>query len=246
VGIGGIQKGKLYSQKIEEKRDELAENQLKELEKQLTTFQTNLETFAREHKDEIKKDPEFRRHFQEMCASIGVDPLASGKGFWSNMLDIGDFYYELAIQIVEVCMASAHRTGGLMELGQIRTRLIKARGRSKHHEDITSDDLLRATKKLKILGTGFTVIPLDSGRYLVQSVPGELSMDQTAVLVQAETAGGAVGVELLASSLGWSRERSVRALDQLAGAGLIWIDSQTGGEPVYWVPSIFTSNREKE
>jgi hypothetical protein len=37
-----------------------------------------------------------------MCASIGVDPLASGKGFWSNMLDIGDFYYELAVQIVEV------------------------------------------------------------------------------------------------------------------------------------------------
>ena len=32
---------------------------------------------------------------QEMCASIGVDPLASNKGFWSNMLDIGDFYYEL-------------------------------------------------------------------------------------------------------------------------------------------------------
>ena len=34
---------------------------------------------------------------QEMCASIGVDPLASNKGFWSNMLDIGDFYYELGI-----------------------------------------------------------------------------------------------------------------------------------------------------
>ena len=32
-----------------------------------------------------------------MCASIGVDPLASNKGFWSNMLDIGDFYYELGI-----------------------------------------------------------------------------------------------------------------------------------------------------
>ena len=34
-----------------------------------------------------------------MCASIGVDPLASGKGFWSNMLDIGDFYYELGVQV---------------------------------------------------------------------------------------------------------------------------------------------------
>ena len=36
---------------------------------------------------------------QEMCASIGVDPLASNKGFWSNMLDIGDFYYELGTSL---------------------------------------------------------------------------------------------------------------------------------------------------
>ena len=71
VGISAIQKDKLHSKKFEEKATELAENQLKELSGQLTTFQTNLETFARDHKQEIKKDPEFRRHFQEMCASIG-------------------------------------------------------------------------------------------------------------------------------------------------------------------------------
>ena len=117
-----------------------------------------------------------------MCASIGVDPLASGKGFWSNMLDIGDFYYELGVQIVEVCMASQHKTGGLMELGEIRHKLIRARGRSEHHQEITLDDLLRATKKLKVLGTGFTVIPLGSGRHLVQSVPGEMSLDQVGPL----------------------------------------------------------------
>lgn len=40
-----------------------------------------------------------------MCASIGVDPLTSGKGFWS-VLGIGDFYYELAVQIVEVCLGN--------------------------------------------------------------------------------------------------------------------------------------------
>lgn len=101
--------------------------QLAELSSQLSSFQGNLETFAREHKQEIRKDPEFRRHFQEMCSSIGVDPLASGKGFWSNMLDIGDFYYELGVQIVEVCMASAHKTGGLMELGELRQKLVRAR-----------------------------------------------------------------------------------------------------------------------
>ena len=75
-------------------------------------------------------------------------------------------------------MANQHKTGGLMELGEIRNKLVRSRGKSQHHQDISIDDLLRATKKLKILGTGFTVIPLKSGRYLVQSVPGELSLDQ--------------------------------------------------------------------
>jgi hypothetical protein len=40
------------------------------------------------------------------------------------------------------------------------------------------EDILSSTKKLRVLGTAFTVIPLTSGRYLVQSVPGELSQDQ--------------------------------------------------------------------
>ena len=85
---------------------------------------------------------------------------------------------KLGVQIVEVCMANQHKTGGLMELGEIRNKLIRSRGKSQHHQNISIDDLLRATKKLKVLGTGFTVIPLKSGRYLVQSVPGEMSRDQ--------------------------------------------------------------------
>jgi len=32
-----------------------------------------------------------------MCANIGVDPLASNKGFWAELLGIGDFYYELGM-----------------------------------------------------------------------------------------------------------------------------------------------------
>ena len=56
------------------------------------------------------------------------------------------------VQIVEVCMANQHKTGGLMELGEIRQKLVRARGRSQHHQEISVDDLLRATKKLKILG----------------------------------------------------------------------------------------------
>ena len=98
AGIGAIKQRQLDTEKFKEKGNELAEAQLKQLSGQLEQFRSNLEIFAAEHKQEIRRDPEFRRRFQEMCANIGVDPLASGKGFWSNMLDIGDFYYELGMR----------------------------------------------------------------------------------------------------------------------------------------------------
>lgn len=43
---------------------------------QLNTFVKKLEDFASKHRDEIRKNPQFRRHFQEMCTTVGVDPLA--------------------------------------------------------------------------------------------------------------------------------------------------------------------------
>lgn len=47
------------------------------------------------------------------------------------------------------------------------------------------DDLVRAIKKLKVMGSGFGMIPV-GGSYLVQSVPAELNMDHTVVLQLAE------------------------------------------------------------
>lgn len=55
---------------------------------QMEKFRENLEDFAAKHKNEIKKNPQFRKQFQEMCASIGVDPLASGKGEYKPYLNL--------------------------------------------------------------------------------------------------------------------------------------------------------------
>ena len=51
---------------------------------------------------------------------------------------------------------------------------------------IYSNDIQMAIKKLKSLGNGFSVIPLGGERFLVQSVPGELTMDHTTVIQLAE------------------------------------------------------------
>ncbi len=62
---------------------EIADLQLSYLTSQLDTFRNSLEQFASKHKSDIRKNAEFRGHFQQMCARIGVDPLAceSSKGY---------------------------------------------------------------------------------------------------------------------------------------------------------------------
>lgn len=39
-----------------------------------------------------------------MCVLLGT----ANKGFWGELLGVGDFYYELAVQVVDVCMATRY------------------------------------------------------------------------------------------------------------------------------------------
>jgi len=238
AGVGAVHKQKLEAGKYKDKGTELQESQFEQMTKQLDVFRENLEEFASKHKHEIKKNAQFRRQFQEMCAAIGVDPLASGKGFWS-VLGMGDFYYELGVQVVEVCLASNHSTGGLMELDELRRRLIAARGQKASHQEITNEDILMAAKKLRIFGNGFIVYKIGKGRHMVQSIPGELSMQETSVLTAASNQGqGCVTVSLLINELKWTEFRANQAIETIVGDGLAWVDSQAD-EKSYWFPSLF-------
>lgn len=241
AGIGAVHKQKLEQEKYKDKGTEIQENEFEQMTKQMEVFRINLEEFAGKHKNEIRKNPHFRRQFQEMCASIGVDPLASGKGFWS-VLGIGDFYYELAVQIVEVCLATNDKNGGLISLNELRDKLIKARGKGKIHQEISTDDLLRAAKKLRVLGDGFSIVQVGKGGYMVQSIPGELSMDHTAVIQQIANSNQAcISVRKLCESLKWEEDRAKKSLEHLLKEGLAWIDLQSVHEVLYWFPSLFAA-----
>ncbi|KJH47862.1 EAP30/Vps36 family protein [Dictyocaulus viviparus] len=237
VGIAAVQRKQETQAKFNAKGEQMASEQLQMFSKQLEEFAVRLEQFAYRHRDEIRKNSQFRRHFQEMCASVGVDPLASGKGFWAEKLGFGDFYYELAVQIVEVCLSTNHFNGGIMTVEEIRNRLVRSRSRTRK-ETITTDDILRSVDKLKVLGSGFELVPLGGGRFLVQSVPGELSMDHSRVLQLAEDAAY-ITKELIIDRLRWNGQRAQAALDHLVKEGLAWIDEQATDTIQYWVPSLF-------
>ncbi len=162
----GFNKKQLFKEKLKEKATEISENEINQLTKQMETFKTNLQEFAFKYKDEIKRNSEFRKQFQDMCAHVGVDPLASSKGFFAEMLGVGDYYYELAVQIIEICNSMQERTGGLIYLDQIHERIQKVR--SRFVSDVSLDDCRRAIKKLDIFGNAFTLIQMNNGRSMVQ------------------------------------------------------------------------------
>jgi ESCRT-II complex subunit VPS22 len=75
-----------------------------------------------------------------MCNAIGVDPLAAsnvkgkskralglieGGNFWSQILgaDVNDFYFEVAVRVVELCRETRAENGGLISVEECRTRV---------------------------------------------------------------------------------------------------------------------------
>lgn len=203
------------------------------MKEQLATFRSQLEEFARKHKNDIRKNPTFRAQFHEMCAKVGVDPLASHKGFWAELLGIGDFYYELGLQIIDICMSTRPQNGGLINLQELCTTLHQKR--KSDRDAVSEDDCLRAISKLKILGSGFEVISVGK-RKLVQSVPTELNKDHNAIL-ELTQAKGFVTVDEVERRLSWTSGHAIDALDTLLDEGLAMIDDgHSDGKRRYWFP----------
>lgn len=118
----------IFQESFREAGQVLASAQFEQLKRQFALFKAGLEDFARKHRKEITKNPILRSHFQQMCSTIGVDPLASAKGFWAQVLGVGDFYYELSVQVAEACLLLRDQTGGLVDLGLIKQSINKTRG----------------------------------------------------------------------------------------------------------------------
>jgi len=122
VGYAAFERQKLSTSSFAQLSDQLNQSQVQDLHAQLAQFRASLAHFAANHRDSIRKDPLFRRAFQQMCSNIGVDPLAGPRkgGWWAEMLDLGDWQYELGVQIVDVCVSTRERNGGLIEMGERR------------------------------------------------------------------------------------------------------------------------------
>jgi ESCRT-II complex subunit VPS22 len=74
--MGGLQAAKQRNEKFKEKGADVEGVRMAQMQERLKFFRESLEEFARKHKKDINKNPEFRHRFSQMCVKIGVDPLA--------------------------------------------------------------------------------------------------------------------------------------------------------------------------
>lgn len=247
AGIGRVKGGPKFGEKAEEiKAVSLAsaKETVKKLEEKLSSF-------AKKHKKQIQEDPAFRKKFLEMCAPLGVDPLSSKKGFWDGVLGIGEFYYELAVKVAEVCLASRTRNGGIMSVAEVQSILRKRGTKFRFSQEdgnkkgsgsssgckYSREDIVTAIGKLSKLKSGFKIVKVGT-TIMVVSVPTELDEDHTEVMKVAQEVAGGITVRKVTNKTGWKEDRAKRALDLLLSEGMAWFD-EYNGEEYYWFPSVW-------
>eukprot|EP01117_Protostelium_nocturnum_P018130 TRINITY_DN7515_c0_g2_i6.p1 TRINITY_DN7515_c0_g2~~TRINITY_DN7515_c0_g2_i6.p1 ORF type:complete len:251 (-),score=83.41 TRINITY_DN7515_c0_g2_i6:255-1007(-) len=240
VGIAALHQKQQSQKTFQQVGSEMQKAEMQQMKEQMEIFKNHLEDFARKHKKEINKNPQFRKNFTDMCSKIGVDPLLSNKGFWAEILGVGSFYYELAVQIIDICLKTRSTNGGLIEVSEIKNYLEKIRG--KHAQSISSDDIKRATESIKILGNGFQMLTVGSKK-MIQSVPVELNQDHTTILLIAESKGWTTVSEIKKEFQEWKENRIQSVLDLLLRESIAWVDDQSEtGQRAYWFPSLIAGS----
>jgi len=235
---------KKYAQK---KADEMKAISLQNALDTVEKLEQKLSDFAKKHQSEIQNDPVFRDRFLKMCAPLGVDPLASKKSFWGQLLGMGDFYHELAVKVAEVCLAAKARNGGIMSVKEVQSILAKRKTklgmvRSSSTQVVSTADLQIAINKLSKLGGGFRTVQVGKSTMVI-SVPTELDNDHMQVMTAASAyKETGISVDQVMYTTQWTRERTQRALDLLLQEGMAWVDNYKG-EELYWFPSIWQESQ---
>jgi ESCRT-II complex subunit VPS22 len=251
AGISGLSRHTAATSSYATLSTSISASQVTSLETSLASFREALLTFSRQHRDDIRADPAFRHQFTKMCSVLGVDPLSGptsgrGGGFWGG-LGLGEWSYELCVQVVDVCVSTRAGNGGMIEMNDLIRRVGKMRGLSTgpstttvgkgKGEIISREDVIQAIGLLKPLA-GYSVVPV-GGIDFVRSVPRELDTDQSALLVIAAKTGGRLTESHIRKELGWNDVRARQALeDSVMREGLGWVDEQDSERSVWLIASV--------
>ena len=169
--------------------------------------------------------------------------MASNKGFWADLLGVGDFYFELGIKVIQICLQTRSANGGIITLKELLSRIqqlnagqaaknskkkIGSASSSNGIAEVSSEDLLRAIEKLEVLGKGFCVVPTNRrDDPLILSVPMEVNRDHSELMTVAQDLGY-VSEAMMRSLHGWTSERFDQCIGPLLQEGIVWGDEHDG------------------
>ncbi|KAM0788136.1 hypothetical protein ACM66B_001301 [Microbotryomycetes sp. NB124-2] len=243
----------------------LAEQQTVALNSSLATFQQALSSFSTHHRQKILSSPEFRSHFSQLCNELGVDPLGgANKGIWDKV-GLGEWYFALGVQIVDVCLQLRDRAGGLVALDEvIQNVMAMRRGQtstsnkqgavaasttnvnkrlplaSAASADISEADVQRAIEALEPLGSGYAILHVGN-RKVLRCAPGGLDSDSLVVVEAAGDKGTATGKVSLADVKAYT---DGLAMSWTLGRVERALDKAVSDEGIAWVDDQATGGRE--
>jgi ESCRT-II complex subunit VPS22 len=201
MGLGRVQMQKKMQENMAKIGGEVEKESLSKLKDLMVNFSQNLELFAAKHKEEIKYNPEFRKDFYLMCMELGVDPLSSTT-IWNKNLNLTEFYYNLAIQIITYAIALREKKGPLLEIEELRQILVKHR----KSNDLSNLDIEKAVQSVSELKCGFQIIDIKGGK-AVLTIPMSLSNDTNMIINLASELNGCLGYSNCYEKLNISRPR---------------------------------------
>ena len=220
---------------IQKQSKEISEEQNKTLAEQLAIFTKNLENFATKYKDEIQFNPDFREQFYTMCLEIGVDPLAS-ISLWSKTLNLSEFYYNLAIQIITISMTK----GPLIEINELRKILMN----NMKTKDISLMDIEKAIESVSELKCGFQIVTVKNSKAVV-TVPMEKNAAVDDIIKMASENDGWIGYSICYNKKGMKQIEFENAIKTLLNHGVAWEDRQNfiknetkNDNVIYWFPGL--------
>ena len=234
LGAAGVLKQRERAHKMTALGEKLDEDRSEKAREMLTSFRTKITEFALKYRSRIQKDPVFREQFVCMCESLGVDPIQISKSgtsnWWSDVVGMGTFYTDLAVQILTQCMISRKSTYGSLLPVKRCMELIQT-------DNVSIDDLRRAIASLDCLGAGGVRIVNIGGELFVSSLPDEIGSDPSAVATSFDSPNGQT-LTAIATTLGWPAGRAKHAIDGLLKEGVLWTDDHQG-VTTYWVISLW-------
>ena len=226
---------KMKKQVIQQQNKQITEEQNQKLGEQLAAFTKNLEDFAQKYKNEIQFNPDFREQFYTMCIEIGVDPLAS-ISLWSKTLNLSEFYYNLAIQIITISMTK----GPLIEINELRKMLMN----NMKTKDVSLMDIEKAIESVSELKCGFQIVTVKNSKAVV-TVPMEKDPAIDDIIKMASENDGWIGYSICYNKKGMKQIEFENAIKTLLNHGVAWEDRQNfiknetkNDNIIYWFPGL--------